>query len=68
MQIVLRAAEERDKPFLRWLEEACMRDYAVALWGVWRAEKRFVLSILRQATVPMLKKGQLRCPFALSFM
>jgi GNAT superfamily N-acetyltransferase len=36
MQIVLRAAEERDKPFLRWLEEACMRDYAIALWGVWR--------------------------------
>ena len=32
----LRAATEADRPFLGWLEEACMRDYAVALWGVWR--------------------------------
>jgi GNAT superfamily N-acetyltransferase len=36
VQIVLRAAGECDKPFLKWLEEACMRDYAIALWGVWR--------------------------------
>jgi len=34
--ISLRPATDADKPFLTWLEEACMRDYAVALWGVWR--------------------------------
>ena len=30
-----RAAIEADKAFLIWLEEACMREYAVALWGAW---------------------------------
>ncbi|WP_208247710.1 GNAT family N-acetyltransferase (plasmid) [Rhizobium sp. T1470] len=30
-----RPATEADKPFLVWLEEACMREYAVALWGSW---------------------------------
>ncbi|KQV32312.1 hypothetical protein ASC97_01575 [Rhizobium sp. Root1203] len=30
-----RPAIETDKPFLVWLEEACMREYAVALWGSW---------------------------------
>lgn len=32
----LRAAIPGDEPYLHWLEEACMRDYAVALWGSWR--------------------------------
>lgn len=32
----LRAAAPGDEPYLHWLEEACMRDYAVALWGSWR--------------------------------
>lgn len=32
----LRAAVPGDEPYLHWLEEACMRDYAVALWGSWR--------------------------------
>ena len=36
MESTLRAANEEDKPFLRWLEEVGMRDYAVALWGAWR--------------------------------
>jgi GNAT superfamily N-acetyltransferase len=36
MEAVLRVAIEADKPFLRWLEETTMRDYAVALWGTWR--------------------------------
>ena len=31
-----RAAVPGDEPDLHWLEEACMRDYAVALWGSWR--------------------------------
>lgn len=31
-----RAAVPGDEPYLHWLEEACMRDYAVALWGSWR--------------------------------
>ncbi|MGF6155254.1 GNAT superfamily N-acetyltransferase [Ensifer sp. KUDG1] len=31
-----RAAAPGDEPYLHWLEEACMRDYAVALWGSWR--------------------------------
>ncbi len=34
---VLRQAVDADKAYLAWLEEACMRDYAVALWGVCRA-------------------------------
>lgn len=38
MTIRTRPATEADKPFLSWLEEACMRDYAVALWGAWRPE------------------------------
>ena len=32
----LRPAISGDEPYLHWLEEACMRDYAVALWGSWR--------------------------------
>jgi ribosomal protein S18 acetylase RimI-like enzyme len=36
MDIRTRPATEADKAFLRWLEEACMREYAVALWGAWR--------------------------------
>lgn len=36
MSIRTRPASEADKPFLSWLEEACMREYAVALWGAWR--------------------------------
>ncbi|OCO98207.1 MULTISPECIES: GNAT family N-acetyltransferase [unclassified Ensifer] len=33
---LLRPALSGDEPYLDWLEEACMRDYAVALWGNWR--------------------------------
>lgn len=29
----LRPAIVGDEPYLRSLEEACMRDYAIALWG-----------------------------------
>jgi GNAT superfamily N-acetyltransferase len=36
IKIALRGAREDDRPFLRWLEEVCMREYAIALWGVWR--------------------------------
>ena len=36
MTIRTRPAAEADRPFLSWLEEACMREYAVALWGTWR--------------------------------
>ena len=36
MNIRARPATEADKLFLGWLEEACMREYAVALWGAWR--------------------------------
>jgi len=36
MTIRTRPATEADNPFLSWLEEACMRKYAVALWGTWR--------------------------------
>ena len=32
----LRLAIAGDEPYLHWLEEACMRDYAIALWGSWR--------------------------------
>jgi len=31
----LRDAAPADGPFLLWLEEACMKDYAIALWGEW---------------------------------
>jgi GNAT superfamily N-acetyltransferase len=49
MTIRIRAATEDDKPFLQWLEEACMRAYAVALWGVWcpRADEDFTIDGLR---------------------
>jgi hypothetical protein len=30
-----RPATETDKTFLVWLEETCMREYAIALWGSW---------------------------------
>ena len=45
MEPALRVACEEDKPFLRWLEEVCMRDYAIALWGAWRPrpEEKLVL-------------------------
>jgi GNAT superfamily N-acetyltransferase len=36
MSIRTRPATETDKPFLSWLEEACMREYTVALRGAWR--------------------------------
>jgi GNAT superfamily N-acetyltransferase len=36
MSIRTRPATETDKPFLSWLEEACMREHAVALSGAWR--------------------------------
>jgi hypothetical protein len=36
MSTCTRPATAADKPFLLWLEEACMREYAVALWGAWR--------------------------------
>ncbi|MCW6512081.1 GNAT family N-acetyltransferase [Lichenifustis flavocetrariae] len=36
--IGMRPALENDKPYLVWLEEACMREYAVALWGEWPPE------------------------------
>ena len=36
MTIRTRPATEADRAFLSWLEEACMREYAVALWGTWR--------------------------------
>jgi hypothetical protein len=32
----LRGAREDDRPFLRGVEEVCMSEYAIALWGVWR--------------------------------
>jgi len=32
----LRPAVPGDEPYLHWLEEACMRNYAIALWGSWR--------------------------------
>ncbi|WP_077962472.1 GNAT family N-acetyltransferase [Ensifer adhaerens] len=35
-KITLRPAIAGDEPYLHWLEEACMRDYAIALWGDWR--------------------------------
>lgn len=36
MNTCTRPATEADKPFLSQLEEACMRESAVALWGAWR--------------------------------
>ena len=38
MKVETRPAVEADKPYLVWLEEACMRAYAVALWGAWPPE------------------------------
>ena len=35
-KVLLRPAIAGDEPYLHWLEEACMRDYAMALWGNWR--------------------------------
>lgn len=32
----LRPARPGDEAYLHWLEEACMRGYAIALWGSWR--------------------------------
>jgi ribosomal protein S18 acetylase RimI-like enzyme len=40
MVIRTRPAVEPDRPFLSWLEEACMREYSVALWGAWRPRPR----------------------------
>jgi len=33
--LYLRDAAPADGPFVLWLEEVCMKDYAVALWGEW---------------------------------
>ena len=41
----LRPATEADRPFLAWLEEICMRDHAVALWGVWRPRPDHAFSL-----------------------
>jgi ribosomal protein S18 acetylase RimI-like enzyme len=43
MSVRTRPATEADKPFLSWLEEACMREYAVALWGAWRPDEQRML-------------------------
>lgn len=32
----LRKATNEDGPLVLWLEEICMKDYAIALWGKWR--------------------------------
>lgn len=32
----LRQATRSDAPYILWLEEVCMKAYAVALWGTWR--------------------------------
>ena len=32
----LRQATRSDAAYILWLEEACMKAYAVALWGTWR--------------------------------
>ncbi|WP_420862485.1 GNAT family N-acetyltransferase [Algirhabdus cladophorae] len=32
----LRRATAADGPFVLWLEEVSMKDYAIALWGSWR--------------------------------
>ena len=45
MMITLRAATDTDRPFLIWLEDICMRDYAVALWGFWKPEPETALAI-----------------------
>lgn len=42
MTVSTRPATEADKPFLSWLEEACMREYAVALWGAWRPDEQML--------------------------
>lgn len=36
MPFRLRPADKPDAPYILRLEELCMRDYAVALWGSWR--------------------------------
>jgi len=36
MAVVLRQAVSTDQRLVAYLEEVCMRDYAVALWGQWR--------------------------------
>ncbi|MEM9267901.1 MAG: GNAT family N-acetyltransferase, partial [Pseudomonadota bacterium] len=36
MRTKLRAATKTDAPFGLAVEEACMRNYAMALWGAWR--------------------------------
>lgn len=35
--IHLRTATKADAPFILWLEEVCMKVFATALWGTWRA-------------------------------
>ncbi|MGR9128905.1 hypothetical protein [Rhizobium leguminosarum] len=37
--ISMRPAKETDKDYLLWLEEVCMREYALALWGSWPFER-----------------------------
>lgn len=35
--ITLRPARRADAPTIIWLEEVCMKDYAMQLWGSWQA-------------------------------
>ena len=37
-QLHLRPATTDDRLFIERLEEVCMRDYAIALWGGWRPD------------------------------
>jgi ribosomal protein S18 acetylase RimI-like enzyme len=34
--ITMRDATQSDGAFTLWLEQVCMQDYAIALWGQWR--------------------------------
>lgn len=45
MLISLRPVTVADKLFLSWLEEACMREYAQALWGVWNPSSNVECSL-----------------------
>ena len=38
--ILLRDAELSDGPLVVWLEEVCMKEYAIALWGHWRPSSK----------------------------
>lgn len=58
--IRIRDAIEADRPYLAWLEEACMRDYAVALWGVWRTRPGESLN-LRQYRILVASERDAGC-------